>query len=1450
MACNGNTMFGGSLTFDHHVQEWSIFKSRFTQYCTANNITSETDKAGVRRRALLLTALMEDTYRIARNLAFPSDLEELEFSKLLEILDEHFRSKRSSFAERYKFYKAEQRPGEELADWAARVRSLAQHCGFKTELDTALRDRFVLGLENVKEKEKLFAESIDSLTFSKALELAQNVHCARLALQTARAEGGAGAPAAAHDVFALRGAGSSGAPPGAARGGGAGAGGRSGGGDRNSWQNKKCCDVCGYKNHSKEQCRFSEYTCRKCNKKGHLQRMCKTSVKNQFSLAADGCDDDDMIRGKTLQFFNIECIDGEPMRQMVSINGVGIVCEIDSGSAVSVLPENVYKTCFMSTSNLQPSNIVLNCYNGSKISPLGFVFLPVTFEGRTKQLKLFVITTNHNQPALLGRDFISSFRLQLCSVNCNNLNQDDNEQIVESLINKYSNLFSNELGRFNKYKINLKIKPDAELRFFKPRPVPLALKPKVEQELQRLQSLGILEQVQHSEVATPIVPVLRADGDIRICGDFSVTLNKVLLMDNYPIPRIEDLFSKLHGGVEFSKLDLSRAYNQLELDESKNLTCINTHKGLFRYNRLVFGLANAPFIFQRTMEQLLADIEGTCIFVDDILVTGPTREIHLKRLNMVLSRLQEAGLRLKREKCELFKQSVEYLGFGIDRNGLHKSKNKVEAIVNSNCPRNVSELKSFLGMVNYYRCFVPNTSSVLTPLHSLLKKGVNWTWGDEQQGAFERIKSELASERVLAHYHPDLPTVVTADAGPAGLGAVLAQRQPDGTERVVAYASRSLNKAETNYAQIQKEAASIVFALKKFHHYLYGRTVPFTLRTDHKPLLSIFGKKRGIPEMAANRLQRYALFLSAYNFNIEYVKSEDNVADFLSRSVSVSYADNSSNSDSENSLLYINFIHDSILKPITVKDVRENTKKDEILKKVKLYIIKGWPKKICNEKLTPYFKNRLELSVENDCIMRGHKIVIPSVFREQLLNELHSSHFGVVRTKTEARARMWWPNIDKHIEQKIGACSICNSLRSAPARAPLAPWPYPAGPWERVHLDMFTIEGRQFLVAVDAHSKWVECFYMTTTDSGAVINKLCEIFSRFGLVKTLVTDNATNFCSQQFKEFCAANGIQHLTIAPYHPASNGQAENSVKTIKKGVKIILTESKSQSVLMRKLNKFLFDYRNSTHCTTGFSPAQLLLGRPLRCRLDLLRVRDSSQVDTVNKKCSSTSHTSTAKENVNIKQTLQCKNYGGRRNLHFEKGDKVLIKHFYKNGTKHVWKLGVINEKIGHRMYEVFVPDMNCKIRKHVDHLLVYKGGNQVPESDDISVFGDFTEPESAQECEGNAPRPSSGIPSEEDDLSLDEAEAIWPEQESPSRVLAPEVPDIELSSGSGPRVEEEDEACQSSVQTTEQTLSPESGAPARSETPCASDVEVIEPQTKTRSPRPVRLARKKKVNYRV
>ena len=720
---------------------------------------------------------------------------------------------------------------------------------------------------------------------------------------------------------------------------------------------------------------------------------------------------------------------------------------------------------------------------------------------------------------------------------------------IEALLEKYHSVFQETLGTLQNFKAHIYIDPAAKPKYCKARPIPYAVKAKVEEELDRLVAEGTLEPVQMAEWASPIVPVVKSDKkSVRICGDFKQTLNPVAKLDKYPIPKVEDLFVKLTGGSTFTKIDHFQAYLQVPVDdESKNYVVINTHKGLFKYIRLLFGISAAPRIFQRLMDNILQGIPGVIVYLDDILITGSTPQDHLQSLETVLDRLAKAGLHIKKDKCTFMSPSVTYLGHKIDSEGLHPLPSKVRAVTEAPCPINPKQLKAYLGLLTYYSKFLPNLSSLLSPLYKLLQKDATWQWGVEQQNALEKSKTLLTSSDLLVHFDPSLQIILACDASNYGIGAVLAHHWPDGSECPVAFASRSLTKTERNYSQLEKEGLSCVFGVTKFHSYLFG--YPFDLITDHKPLLTLLNEHKPTSPQASARVRRWSLLLSAYEYTMKFrCTGEHGNADALSR-VPLREIPAQTETPAELVLL-MEHLADS---PITAKQIQVWTRRDPTLSTVLHYLQHGWPAKV-NSNLSSYFSRRTELSVHEGCVLWGSRVVIPPQGRTAVLQEIHEGHTGMSRMKTLARMYVWWPRLDRDIEETVRHCSSCQMNQSAPPTAPLHPWRWLSNPWTRLHID-FTgpFMGKTFFILIDAHSKWIDAVSTHSPSAVAAIEHLRTTFSQFGIPETIVSDNAACFTGKEFKEFVISNGIKQITSAPHHPASNGLAERAVQIVKSDLK---------------------------------------------------------------------------------------------------------------------------------------------------------------------------------------------------------------------------------------------------------------------------------------------------------
>ncbi|KAF7232934.1 hypothetical protein EG68_03677 [Paragonimus skrjabini miyazakii] len=370
---------------------------------------------------------------------------------------------------------------------------------------------------------------------------------------------------------------------------------------------------------------------------------------------------------------------------------------------------------------------------------------------------------------------------------------------------RHASVFEPGLGLCTKAKSTLTLHPGVKPVFRPKRPVPCAALPIVVSELDRLQAEGNIQSVNYSEWAGSIVVVKKANGGVRICADVSTGLNAALKNYEYPLPVPEDLFTKLNRGQRFAKVDLFDAYLRIPVEEeSRKLLTVNTHRRLFQYARLPFGIKTAPAIFQQIMDIMLSDLPGCVVYLDDIIIMGCDVADLVQKPDKLLSRIKEYGFRLRKEKCIFMLHSVKRLGFIIDKRGRHPDPASVEAIKAMPPPKDLSGLRVFLGLVSYYGAFIPTLHQLRGPLNRFLTKDSKWEWTTECQRGFEKVKAMITSDLLLTHFNPSLPIEVASDASNFGISALIFHILPDGAENAIAHAARSLTPVEKNNSQIKK----------------------------------------------------------------------------------------------------------------------------------------------------------------------------------------------------------------------------------------------------------------------------------------------------------------------------------------------------------------------------------------------------------------------------------------------------------------------------------------------------------------------------------------------------------------------------------------------------------------------------------------------------------------------
>lgn len=509
-------------------------------------------------------------------------------------------------------------------------------------------------------------------------------------------------------------------------------------------------------------------------------------------------------------------------------------------------------------------------------------------------------------------------------------------------------------------------------------------------------------------------------------------------------------------------------------------------------------------------------------------------------------------------------------------------------------------MKAFLGLINYYGRFIPNLSSRLSPLYSLLRKNTKYVWNDDCNKVFEDSKKLLLKPNFLEFYDPDKPIVVVSDACGYGLGGVIAHVVGK-EERPISFTSFSLNDAQKSYPILHLEALAVVSTIKKFHKFLYGKK--FTVFTDHKPLIGIFGKD-GKNSIFVTRLQRYILELSIYDFEIIYRPSTKmGNADYCSRFPLPQEVPRALQRE------YIKSINVSGDIPLDYRTIAKETQHDEFLQQILSFMKTGWPKKL-SQRFKDIYSNHQDLEELDGCLIFQDRIAIPTKLQNSVLKLLHRNHSGITKFKQLARRSVYWFGINSDIESFVKHCRVCSQMAVVAKNSTQTSWIPTNRPFSRIHADFFYFQQKLFLVVVDSHSKWLEVDYMRYgTDATKVKSKFMAIFARFGLPDVIVTDGGPPFNSKYLIDFWSQQGIQVLKSPPYHPSSNGQAERMVRTVKEVLKKFLLDPELKGLdIEDQISYFLFNYRNICSEDNRFPSEKLLKFTP-KTTLDLVNPKSS-------------------------------------------------------------------------------------------------------------------------------------------------------------------------------------------------------------------------------------------------
>ena len=831
---------------------------------------------------------------------------------------------------------------------------------------------------------------------------------------------------------------------------------------------------------------------------------------------------------------------------------------------------------------------------------------------------------------------------------------DSKQNKLLSLLQKYETMFDGTLVNYTGSKYKIELKENIKPYHAKPFPIPKVHEPTLKKEVERLVKIGVLKRINNSEWAAPTFIIPKKNGTVRFISDFR-ELNKRIRRKLFPIHKIQDLLLKLEGFKYASSLDLNMGYYHIELcPESKRLCTIVLPWGKYEYQKLPMGLCNSPDIFQEKMNELFAGFEYVRTYIDDLLIiSNNSYDDHLNKLDTVLNKLQKSGFKVNAEKSFFCQSELEYLGFKITREGIMPLPDKVQAIKNISVPKTKKQLRSFIGIINYYRDMWKHRSDILTPLSGMTSKEAKWDWTPACQKAFDDIKKVVSRETLLSYPDFNEPFEIHTDASKLQLGAVISQKG-----KPVAFYSRKLNSAQVNYTTTERELLSIVETLKEFRNILLGQQIK--VYTDHKNLT--------YKQFNTERVMRWRLILEEYGPELIYIQGNKNVvADALSRldlNTDEPKVKPTMTSMAEHFALSNKDLPKEV-HPTNYKTIMRYQQKDKNLVK----ILKS------NNQKDYSLKHFTGAGKQYSLICYKGKIVIPEKLQKSLVEWYHLTlcHPGETRTELSITQHFYWKNLRKTVHEVCTKCHTCQFLKRGKRNyGKLPPKQAEAIPWETLCVDLigkyqFTAKGGgkeykmktkngntvylQAITMIDPATGWVEIKAVPSARADLVANQVeLAWLTRYPLPEKVILDRGNEFLAE-FKALIEEDyGIPIKPITTRNPQANAILErvhqtigNIIRTFKINEMVLDDDNPWDGILATTM----FALQATVHTTSQYTPAQLVFGRD-----SILNVKHEANWKIIKERKQKLINKGNERENKN------------RIEHKYKVGDKVLLKNAWK------------------------------------------------------------------------------------------------------------------------------------------------------------------------------------------